>query len=165
MNRLWIALLALALLACVPACDKPTQQDCRKAVENIEKLYGTSHFEGGASTQAAVRSCQGTSSKETVQCYIRANSLDDVRKCGGEIAESFVEKEIEAEKKRKEDADKGGDTKDDKGGDTKDAKGDDTKDDKGDDTTDAKGDDTKGDKGDDTKGDKGDDKEEAKEGN
>ncbi len=79
MNKLsWIlgALLALA------ACNKPSEDDCRKAVERIRELTGTNKIEQTDDIEVAVRSCRGNATKESVQCAIEAGSLEKLAACG-----------------------------------------------------------------------------------
>jgi hypothetical protein len=77
--------LALAFGA---ACNKPKEDDCRKAIENIRRLQGTDRLSGGGGggdIEAAVRQCRGTSTKETVACVIGAQTLDQLKACHIEI--------------------------------------------------------------------------------
>ncbi len=77
MRRLFlIAVLALS------ACDKPDPESCRKALLNVQHLNGTENPNDPASLEGEVRRCRGGSSKESVECAIKATSLDELHKCG-----------------------------------------------------------------------------------
>ena len=67
------------------ACDKPKEEDCRKAIENIRRLMGTdklSAASGANDIESSVRRCRGNSNKKSVQCAIAAQTVDDLKKCG-----------------------------------------------------------------------------------
>jgi len=92
---------ALGLAAALAACSaKPTQEQCEQAVTNIRKVTGQSQTEGGTARGAAVRSCRAQSNRETVECYIAAQSVEQLFQCGGELAGPVRA----AEKKRLESA-------------------------------------------------------------
>ena len=99
-------LLTLALLGTFLGCATPTEDQCRKAVDNIRKLTGTSQSDFGADPQAAIRSCKANASKNSVLCMTEAKTVEELRKCEGEAAEKFIKQEEEAELKRREDWDK-----------------------------------------------------------
>ena len=56
-------------------CNKPAESDCRRAVQRIRELTGTAHEEAKNEVEAAVRSCRGNGTKESVKCAIEASSL------------------------------------------------------------------------------------------
>ncbi len=72
-----LACVALALGAA--ACSKPKDDDCKSAIANIRHLYGTANSAQGMSPQAAVRSCRGSASRESVDCIIKAKTLQEAR--------------------------------------------------------------------------------------
>jgi len=73
-------LFAFAIL--LAACSKPSADDCRKALTNMQHLLGTENLSKSAGDQEGeVRRCKGGSSKEAVQCAINAQSLEDLKKC------------------------------------------------------------------------------------
>jgi hypothetical protein len=74
----------LILIAAVwlAACNKPAESDCRRAIERIRELTGTSNIQGGADVEAAVRSCRGNASKKSVKCAMEASSLEQLERCG-----------------------------------------------------------------------------------
>ncbi len=63
------------------ACNKPEPEDCRKALQNMEKLMGTDNLSTPATLEGEVRRCRGGSSKEAVQCAIKATTLDELHAC------------------------------------------------------------------------------------
>lgn len=93
------AMLLFTLL--VAACNKPAEGDCRKAIEKIRELTGTANIQGGADVEAAVRSCRGNASKESVKCAMEASSLEQLERCGIVSKEDLeaIRAEQEAEKK------------------------------------------------------------------
>ena len=72
-------LFAFAIL--LAACSKPSADDCRKALTNMQHLLGTENLSKTADYEGEVRRCKGGSSKEAVQCAMNAQSLDDLKKC------------------------------------------------------------------------------------
>jgi hypothetical protein len=83
MHRSIFAILFACAAVLSTACEKPKDEDCKRAVANIRNLYGTTNFAQGLPVQSAVRSCRGSASKESVRCVIAAKSLDDLGACGG----------------------------------------------------------------------------------
>ena len=47
----------------------------------------------GANPRQAIRSCQGTATHKSVQCFIDANSEEDLAKCTGQSGQVYLEKE------------------------------------------------------------------------
>jgi hypothetical protein len=84
------ALVAASLFGCAA---KPTEQACEKAVLNIRKVTGQTHLEINADQRAAVRSCRAQSSRDTVQCYVGAQTKEQLFACGGELAEAVRQAE------------------------------------------------------------------------
>lgn len=78
MTRLACIVLALVALA---ACDKPTPEDCRKALLNMQHLLGTETLNTDASLQGEIRRCRGGSKRKAVECAIKAQTLDELRAC------------------------------------------------------------------------------------
>ena len=74
-------LFALAIVAVIAACNKPAAEDCRKALVNMQHLLGTENLSEAKDFEAEVRRCKGGSSKEAVECAIKAQTLEDLRKC------------------------------------------------------------------------------------
>jgi Flp pilus assembly protein TadD len=93
-------LLGAALLAALVGCtSKPSQGACEKAVQNIRRLTGDTHTEAGPEQRAAIRSCQAQSSKEPAECYMSAQTREELYKCGGELADALRAAEKESAEK------------------------------------------------------------------
>lgn len=71
----------LVTLAAATACNKPSPEDCRKALTNMQHLLGTDNLLKTGDFETEVRACRGGSSKESVECATKANSLEDLRAC------------------------------------------------------------------------------------
>lgn len=71
------ALTAWALVG----CNKPSTEDCEKALQNIQRLLKTDNLGTTESLQTEIRSCRGSSSKQAVACTIAAKSVDDLNAC------------------------------------------------------------------------------------
>ena len=70
--------LAVSLGALASACDKPKEADCKKAVTNIRRIYETQGSDYGVDPKAMIRSCRGSASRESVQCFIAAKTMEDI---------------------------------------------------------------------------------------
>lgn len=68
-------------LAATAACNKPSDDDCRKAIANMQSLLGTANLNEHGGIEQEVRSCKGGSSKEAVACAIKATTLEELRAC------------------------------------------------------------------------------------
>jgi len=77
-NAVQRVVFAIALLA---ACDKPSKDDCRKALVNMQHLMGTESLSETESLDGEVRRCMGGSSTKSVACAIKATTLDELRHC------------------------------------------------------------------------------------
>lgn len=107
-NALWSALMLLiaAVSISLAACDKPKEADCKKAVANIRKIYGTAGTAFGATEQSMVRSCRGGASPESVKCFIQAKTIEDLHRCeGGAYDDMFGKDGEDGENKDKPQAD------------------------------------------------------------
>lgn len=80
-GRLAILASAIAAALAVGGCDKPTPEDCEKALRNMQRILGTDSFNDTASIQGEIRRCRGGSSKKAVACAIKAETLEDLNKC------------------------------------------------------------------------------------
>jgi hypothetical protein len=80
MKRCLLVLAALVPLG-TGACNKPTQDECRKAISNMERLLGTEAASRNADNEGDVRRCRGGSSQEAVACAIKATTLDELKAC------------------------------------------------------------------------------------
>ena len=72
-------LVATAALALAAGCNKPSKDECRKAIENMRVLMGTEML--NTDVEGEVRRCNGGSSKAAVDCATKATSLDQLRDC------------------------------------------------------------------------------------
>jgi hypothetical protein len=84
MHRSIFAILFVSAAVFSTACEKPQEEECQRAVDNIRKLYGTDSFSHGVPPQAAVRSCRGSATKESVRCIAAATSLEELNACTGD---------------------------------------------------------------------------------
>jgi len=80
-GRLVILVSAIAAALAFGGCDKPTPEDCEKALRNMQRILGTDSFNDTASIQGEVRRCRGGSSRKAVACAIKAETLADLNKC------------------------------------------------------------------------------------
>lgn len=74
-----LALVMIAVLAF--GCAKPSEEDCRKAITNMQRLMGTDNLREDERIESEVRRCKGGSTKKAVQCAMNAQTLDDLRRC------------------------------------------------------------------------------------
>jgi hypothetical protein len=61
-------------------CNKPTDEDCRKAIVNMQTLIGTAN-EKGNDLEGEVRRCRGGSKKEAVACAEKAATREQLDGC------------------------------------------------------------------------------------
>jgi hypothetical protein len=94
----WL-LLPIVCIALTAGCQsgKPGEDECRKAVENIERLTRKDGLSRKANA-AAIRSCQARSSKEFVKCATDARTLAELERCEGEVGQEYYERAHESAK-------------------------------------------------------------------
>jgi hypothetical protein len=63
------------------ACNRPSEDKCRAAIINMQKLLGTDKSQIGSSIEPEVRRCRSGSRMENVDCAINATSVDQLRAC------------------------------------------------------------------------------------
>jgi hypothetical protein len=80
MKRFLLVLAALAPLG-AGACNKPTPEDCRKAISNMERLLGTEAAARSADNDGEVRRCRGGSTRDAVACAIKATTVEELKAC------------------------------------------------------------------------------------
>ena len=68
----------LGLLAAF-GCNKPSEESCQAAIENMQKLLGTESV--NTDIKSEVRRCVGGSSKEAVACAAKATSVEQLHAC------------------------------------------------------------------------------------
>jgi hypothetical protein len=78
-----IRFLSLLVLvsAALAGCNKPTEDECQKAVDNINKLYGLGSDK--ADTAPAVRKCRASAKRSDVLCKIAATTSEQLDACDG----------------------------------------------------------------------------------
>lgn len=81
-------LLVAVVMVSAGACNKPTADDCRQAINNMQKLLGTDNVAKNTDTEGEVRRCKGGSSKEAVACAMKATSLPELKACNFMAAKS-----------------------------------------------------------------------------
>ncbi len=69
---------ALGLVG-VLACNKPSEESCKAAIENMRKLMGTASY--AADITPYIRSCRGGSTKVAVDCAIKAKTREELSAC------------------------------------------------------------------------------------
>lgn len=73
--------LLILAVAGAGACNKPTADECRAAIVNMQSILS----EGATSTtfdvESEVRRCRGGSTQEAVTCAIKAKSQADLEAC------------------------------------------------------------------------------------
>lgn len=81
MKQVITSLGLFAALVLGTACNKPSDEDCRKALVNMQSILGTEHLSKNADMQGEVRRCKGGSSKKAVECAIAAKTLQELEAC------------------------------------------------------------------------------------
>ena len=83
-------LLAVAVLVApgLVACNKPTEDECRQAIGKVQNLFGTEAAARNADNEGEVRRCRGGSTKDTVACAIKANTVAELKACAFMSAKS-----------------------------------------------------------------------------
>ncbi|HWO20561.1 MAG TPA: hypothetical protein VNO30_17445 [Kofleriaceae bacterium] len=71
--------VVLGLVVLSGACDKPAEEDCRKAISNVRTLLGTQDTPGDL--EGDIRRCKGGSKKQNVECAKNATSLEQLKAC------------------------------------------------------------------------------------
>ncbi len=78
MRRLWFV---AALLVGVAGCSRPSTEDCRKAVLNLQKVHGLDSNAQAPDPEPAVRKCRATGSPAMVACLIAAKTAAEADAC------------------------------------------------------------------------------------
>ena len=81
MSKLLPTLGLLAALVAGAGCNKPSEDDCRKALSNMQTLMGTEYVSLNNDIQGEVRRCRGGSSNKAVECAANAKTLDELKAC------------------------------------------------------------------------------------
>ncbi|MBS1119322.1 MAG: hypothetical protein H6Q90_1550 [Deltaproteobacteria bacterium] len=77
MRTMMVTVMALGLG--LIACDKPSEDDCRKAIENMRTLIGTENTH--TDLPGEIRRCQGGSKKQTIRCAMNAKTRAELEAC------------------------------------------------------------------------------------
>ena len=77
---LWPSLLVL-LLAVLGCEGRPSEDECKKAIANMQRIYKYDAASREAETMAFVRKCRARSSKANVTCLINANTDTEIEAC------------------------------------------------------------------------------------
>ncbi len=72
--------VVFGLVVLAGACDKPSEENCRKALANMRTVLGTEA--AAADAEGDVRRCKGGSSKKSVECAINATTREQLTACG-----------------------------------------------------------------------------------
>src|SRR5262249_8967112 len=80
-RRVILGVVVMSGVAGVGACNKPTADDCRTAIANMQRLLGTDGASRDANNEAEVRRCKGGSSRDAVACAAKATTLDELKAC------------------------------------------------------------------------------------
>lgn len=77
------AMLFLGVLG-FAGCDKPGEEDCKKAFTNMQKLYGAPKgADEKRELNTFVRECRSQFSGKDVRCVVKATTAEEVNKCLG----------------------------------------------------------------------------------
>ena len=76
MKRLAVVIAMLAL-----GCNKPSEDSCRQALANMQRLLGTENLHDDAKLEGEVRRCKGGSHKKAVECAIKAQTPEELYHC------------------------------------------------------------------------------------
>lgn len=71
--------LAFVLSLAAAACNKPSEEDCTKAIENMRKLMGTTNPTDDLAPY--VRRCRSGSTQDSVKCATSAKSREELLAC------------------------------------------------------------------------------------
>ena len=75
---LGLSLLGLLLLGCAA---RPSEEECKKAISNMQKVYKYDAAAREDETMAFVRKCRARSSRENVTCLINATTEAEIEVC------------------------------------------------------------------------------------
>ena len=73
--------LLIMLLCVAGACSKPTADDCRKAVLNLQRIRGLDTSSHAPDPEAFTRKCRATGDPKVVKCIIDAKTEGEVARC------------------------------------------------------------------------------------
>ena len=73
--------LLIGLLLAIGCGQKPSEENCRKAIANINRINGIDDAAHADQVEPAVRKCRGESTRAAVDCMIAAKTQEDVDAC------------------------------------------------------------------------------------
>jgi len=74
-------LLVVIAIVGAGACNKPTADDCRLAISNMQTLLGTDTAAKSSDIESQVRLCKGGSTRESVACAKKATTPAELDAC------------------------------------------------------------------------------------
>ena len=74
-------LLAALLLFGLAGCERPTDDECRRAVYNMQKLRGVENDATAPDPEAAIRRCRSSGKKDSTLCLANAKTLEEAKAC------------------------------------------------------------------------------------
>ena len=81
MKRFLLVVVAIIGAGGASACNKPSADECRQAISNMQRLMHTDSTARSSDVEGEVRRCKGGSSKEAVACAINAQTREDLDAC------------------------------------------------------------------------------------
>ncbi len=75
--RIVVALFVLA----VAGCSKPSVEDCRKAIVNMQRIRGLEDSAHAPDPESHVRRCRSTGNPDAVKCIIAAKTPEELERC------------------------------------------------------------------------------------
>jgi hypothetical protein len=75
------AIVVVGGLGGLVACTRPSEEDCRRALLNVQKIRGLADSANAPDPEPAVRKCRSTASTEQVACLTAARTDKDVAAC------------------------------------------------------------------------------------
>jgi uncharacterized lipoprotein NlpE involved in copper resistance len=73
--------LLLVLSFTLLGCNRPTEEECTKAVENLQKLRGLEHDISAPDPKIAIRKCRANGSKASTACLATAKTTAEADAC------------------------------------------------------------------------------------
>jgi len=74
-------LVLVCMILGVAACSKPSADDCRKAVLNLQRLRGLDTSSHAPDVEQFVRKCRATGTPDIVHCIMNAKTEAEVDRC------------------------------------------------------------------------------------
>lgn len=74
-------MLMIGFVLAAVGCSKPSEEDCRKAVLNMQKIRKLDTSDHAPDPEAAVRQCRSTANPDDVKCLIAAKTEAELDAC------------------------------------------------------------------------------------